>query len=66
MRRSRRTTAGVLLAACALVTAGTQAAAAGTAPGRAAAPAVHTAARAFAHAGRVLILDDATSSLDTA
>ncbi|MBF6049888.1 peptidase [Streptomyces sp. NRRL B-1677] len=46
MRRSRRTTAGVLLAACALVTAGTQAAAAGTAPGRAAAPAVHTAAAA--------------------
>ncbi|MGK5546370.1 trypsin-like serine peptidase [Streptomyces sp. URMC 127] len=44
MRRSRRTTAGVLLAACALVTAGTQAAAAGTAPGRTAAPAVHTAA----------------------
>ncbi|MFF7726654.1 trypsin-like serine peptidase [Streptomyces sp. NPDC008001] len=44
MRRSRRTTAGVLLAACALATAGTQAAAAGAARARAAAPAVHVAA----------------------
>ncbi|MGK5733665.1 peptidase [Streptomyces sp. URMC 124] len=43
-RRSRRTTAGVLLAACALVTAGTQAATADGAPGGTPAPAVHTAA----------------------
>ncbi len=46
MRRSRRTTAGVLLAACALVAAGAQAATAGPARGGAPAPApaVHTAA----------------------